>query len=76
MKTKTKWIIGVVAVVLLLIIISNLGKKGTGTDDFSGIDTRVDVEQPADLEDLQAGLDALQQKINELEAEDLVGLSS
>jgi hypothetical protein len=80
MKKRTKWIIGIAIVVFLLIIISNSGKKSSDASDFSGIDTRVDVEQPlegsSDLEELQEGLDALQDKINQLEAEDLGGLSS
>ena len=89
MRKRTKWIVGIVAVLFILIIIANAGKKTQEADagtDFSGLDTELDVGEQSDAgtadsetsgkyDILQQELDVLQSKINELEAEDLGGLS-
>lgn len=92
MRKRTKWIVGIVAVLFILIIIANAGEKSQEADagtDFSGLNTELDVEEQSDAgtadtettasggkyDILQQELDALQDKINELEAEDLGGLS-
>jgi len=89
MRKRTKWIVGIVAVLFILIIIANAGKKTQEADagtDFSGLDTELDMGEQSDAgtadsetsgkyDLLQSELDAIQNKINELEAEDLGGLS-
>ena len=88
MKKRTKIIIGVILVFFLLIIISNKNKEIDLSDLDTKVGTpngEKEAQQPSinpgqeisnsELEALQQELENLQNKINELEAEDLGGLS-
>lgn len=86
MKTRTKWIIGIAILILLLIIIGSTGSRKELSDTDSNLGGS-NVEQPAEegeatpsgseglLSVFQTELNQIESNINNLETDDLGGIS-